>query len=110
MHFVLNLQLYDTRVTNIRIFTFHSEWSQEENHGWKRYESSWQPDTGFSNNPLEYNLPMRTFGDSDYHSATMMLDLHTEDFNRECAQGMDVFNVNTFHNQSYRFCNKNNNL
>lgn len=82
---------------------FLSEWSLEDNRGWKNYESSWQPDTGFSNNPLDYNLPMRTYGDSDYHSASMLLDLHTEDFNRECAQGMDVFYVNIFHKSVVSF-------
>jgi len=70
-----------------------SEWSLETNLGWKNYRSSWQPDTGYDDNSGTNRLPLRTFGDNDFYSATMKLDLHTEDFNRECAQGLDVFYV-----------------
>lgn len=73
--------------------TFFSEWSQGDNFGWKNYESSWHPDTGYNKEVLDSHLPIRTFGDGDYHSAKMLLDLHTEDFNRECAQGLDLFHV-----------------
>lgn len=75
---------------------FLSDWSQGNDLGWKNYDSSWNPDTGYSNEVLDSHLPMRTFGDSDFHSAKMVLDLHVEDFNRQCAQGLDVFHVTFF--------------
>jgi len=71
-----------------------SEWSQEfNNYNWKKYNSSWKPDTGYRSDALKGHLPLRTFGDGDYHSATMKLELHTDDMNKECGQGLDVFYV-----------------
>lgn len=78
------------------VFVPYSEWSQKDDHGWKRYQSSWQPDTGYNDDAPLSHLPMRTFGDTDYHSVTMRLDLHTEDFTKECSQGLEVFYVNIY--------------
>ncbi|KAF0768530.1 pickpocket protein 28-like isoform X2, partial [Aphis craccivora] len=70
------------------------EWSQEfNNYSWKKYHSSWKPDTGYSSNALPDHLPLRTFGDGDYHSATMKLELHAEDMNKECAHGLEIFYI-----------------
>ncbi|XP_022181306.1 pickpocket protein 28-like isoform X2 [Myzus persicae] len=70
------------------------EWSQEfNNYNWKKYHSSWKPDTGYRSDALIGHLPLRTFGDGDYHSATMKLELHSEDMNKQCAQGLDVFYI-----------------
>jgi hypothetical protein len=74
-----------------------SEWSQEfNNYSWKKYQSSWKPDTGYNSDALTNHLPLRTFGDGDYHSGTMELELHTEDMNKECAHGLDVFYVKQY--------------
>ncbi|KAL5234974.1 hypothetical protein ACI65C_002384 [Semiaphis heraclei] len=71
-----------------------NEWSQESNnYNWKKYQSSWKPDTGYRSDALISHLPLRTFGDGDYHSATMKLELHSEDMNKECAHGLDVFYI-----------------
>lgn len=83
---------------------FLSEWSQEHSHyHWKSYESSWHPDTGYNKNALISRLPIRTFGDSDFHSSTMTLDFHTNDSNQECAKGLSVFYVNIFFFLDIRF-------
>ncbi|XP_022181305.1 pickpocket protein 28-like isoform X1 [Myzus persicae] len=76
------------------IVMLFSEWSQEfNNYNWKKYHSSWKPDTGYRSDALIGHLPLRTFGDGDYHSATMKLELHSEDMNKQCAQGLDVFYI-----------------
>ncbi|XP_027853700.2 pickpocket protein 28-like [Aphis gossypii] len=70
------------------------EWSQEfNNYSWKKYHSSWKPDTGYSSDALTDHLPLRTYGDGDYHSATMKLELHAEDMNKECAHGLEIFYI-----------------
>ncbi|XP_025203158.1 pickpocket protein 28-like [Melanaphis sacchari] len=70
------------------------EWSQDfNNYSWKKYHSSWKPDTGYRSDALTSHLPLRTFGDGDYHSATMKLELHSDDMNKECAHGLDVFYI-----------------
>lgn len=80
-------------MTVVSVTVSYSEWSQETNLGWKNYQSSWQPDTGYDDNSAINHLPLRTFGDNDFYSASMILDLHKDDFNRTCAQGLDVFYV-----------------
>jgi hypothetical protein len=76
--------------------SFYSEWSQDGGYGWKNYSSGWQPDSGYSDDALDNHLPVRTISNSEYYSAKMKLDLHTDDFSRECARGLDAFYVNHF--------------
>uniref|UniRef100_A0A2S2QDE3 Sodium channel protein Nach n=1 Tax=Sipha flava TaxID=143950 RepID=A0A2S2QDE3_9HEMI len=69
------------------------EWSQDGGYGWKNYSSGWQPDSGYSDDALDNHLPVRTISNSEYYSAKMKLDLHTDDFSRECARGLDAFYI-----------------
>lgn len=92
----INVILKNKKI-KILSFMYCSEWSQDGNYNWKNYRSNWHPDTGYDDNALANNLPMRTFGEGDYHSATMKLDFHNEDSNEECAHGLEIFYVRIFY-------------